>query len=155
MINLLRKRGPTVDPFVISELIADSENLERQNEGLATKVAKLQKENHYWRRANKVQPHIKLIVRARASAELLALWHCAGYRTGRDSAYSMGMSHHSWYAGRALLQLARVWDDHGFTTADPGTIQKQLKVAHERATQRPDLLAYRIPRSRRAKAYGP
>jgi hypothetical protein len=155
MINLLKPRGPKVDPFLISELIADGEELENEVATLAAKVAKLQKENHYLRRANKVQPHIKLVVRAHAAAQLLSLWHCAGYRTGRDAAYGMGMSIDDWYKARALLQLARVWDRNGFTTTDPTTIEKQLKLATERARERPDLVGYRIPMNRRPKTFRP
>jgi hypothetical protein len=155
MLNLLRKRGVHVDPFIISEMIADNEELEAENESLIVKVGKLQRENHYLRRINKVRPHLKLIVRAQAAAQLLALWHCAGYRTGRPSALAMGMSNDTWYAGRALLQVARVWADSGWTTDDPAIIEARLKTAVERCKDRPDLLGYRIPLSKRPKLFQP
>jgi hypothetical protein len=155
MANLLKRRGGQGDPFVVSELIADNEQLESENEALTIKVARLQKENQYLRRVNNVRPHLKLVVRAQAAAQLLALWHCAGYRTGRPSAFAMGMSNDTWYAGRALLQVARVWDRQGWTTDDPATIEARLKTAVERCKDRPDLLGYHLPKSKRPKTFNP
>src|SRR5687768_2418748 len=70
---------------------------------------KLQNENHYLRRANRVRPHLKLVLLAEAAALMLAVWHLAGYRTGRKSSRDNGMTERTWFAGRALLMAARLW----------------------------------------------
>jgi len=103
------------------------------NDALTVKVALLQKENHYLRRGNRVAPHMRLVQRAYAGAQLLAVWHCAGYRTGRKAALANGMSDRTWYAARALLMLARVHDGRAFTMSDPAEIEPRLKAATERA----------------------
>jgi hypothetical protein len=129
-----------------------SNQLAESNESLTIKVAKLTNENHYLRRGNRVKPHVRIVLRARASATLLALWDRSGYRTGRKAAFANGMSDRTWYAARALLMMARVHDGRGFTCSDPAEIEARLDSALARAIDDPDLLNKRMPLSRQAQA---
>jgi len=145
MSELLRA---TDDPAFtqISEQLAKLDDLKNA-------VLKLKNENHYLRRANRVRPHLKLVVRAEAAALMLAVWHLAGYRTGRMASRAHGMTERTWFAGRALLMAARLWDQDGFTTDDPDTIQTRIKTTVERAKRDPSVIGYRIPKGKRPKAF--
>lgn len=139
---------PGMDPAFtqVSEQLAQLDDL---------KIAKLklQNENHYLRRGNRVRPHLKLVLRAEAAALMLAVWHLAGYRTGRKASRAHGMTERTWFAGRALLLAARVWDKDGFTTDDADTIQTRIKATVERAKRDPSVIGYRIPKVKRPKAF--
>jgi len=126
--------------------------LSQSNEALTIKAAKLQAENHYLRRANRVQPHKRLVLRAKVAADILVVLHLAGYRTGRNAAEEAGVSQDSWFAGRALLLAARLWDS-GLTTTDCALIEARLSAAYQRAMTDPSTLAYRIPLSKRPKGW--
>jgi hypothetical protein len=144
MINLLSKRGQAHETFDISQHIAQAV------EPLALKVAALQKANNYLTRANKVKPRLRIVLQASGAADLLALWHLAGYRTGRAAAMSFGMSDRAWFHGRALLQVARVWGHgrEGWLSDDPNEIETALRVAVEKYEKNPDILIARLPNSR-------
>lgn len=121
---------------------------------LTAKVAALTKENHYLRKGNRVAPQMRIVQRAYASAQLLAMWHCAGFRTGRRASNQNGMSDRSWYAGRALLLLAGIYDwQLGFKTDNKEEIERLLAVAIEKATQNPASLLVRLPVSKQPKAF--
>ena len=143
MSNILK---PAMDPAFtqISEQL--------QLDDLKNAVLKLKNENHYLRRANRVRPHLKLVLRAEAAALMLSIWHLAGYRTGRMASRAHGMTERTWFAGRALLLAARLWDD-GFTTDDPDTIQTRIAATVERAKREPSVIGYRIPKGKRPKAF--
>ena len=130
-----------------------SEQLALAVDDLTIKVAKLQGENHYLRRANRVQPHLRLVLRAEVAANLIALWHLAGYRVGRTACRGHGMTNDSWFAGRALLMAARVWVGDGFVTTDPTLIEQRIRTTVERAKREPSVIAYRIPISKRPKSF--
>jgi hypothetical protein len=130
-----------------------SEQLALTVDALTVKVAKLQSENHYLRRANRVQPHLRLVLRAEVAANFLALWHLGGYRVGRKACRHNGMTNDSWFAGRALLMAARVWVGNGFVTDDPVMIEERIRVTVERAKRDPSVIAYRIPISKRPKGF--
>ena len=125
------------------------ESLAAQNERLLTQAAALIQQNGYLRKANKVRPHVKMVEKAKASAKLLALWHVAGWLTGRDSCLSYGMSNSYFYAGRALLVLANVHNGEHWETNDATEIEERLRMAGEYASKRPDLLAANMPNSKR------
>lgn len=127
------------------------EELARENVSLQVKVARLQKENHYLRRITQMKPHVRLVVRAEAAAQLLALWHCAGLRTGRKASFAAGMSQDTFYAGRALLVLAAVHDGKRWVTTDPEVIEGRLKGAVELARKDVAHLVRNMPRSKRPK----
>lgn len=145
-MNLLKPRKD-------AEFTAINNQLADDNASLTAKVAALTKENHYLRRGNRVQPHMRLVQRAYAGAQLLAIWHCAGYRTGKKAALANGMSDRTWYAARALLMLGRVHDGHKFTTSDPAEIETRLHGATQRAGVQPELLNVRLPRSRQQTSW--
>lgn len=138
---------PKSEP-VITQL---SEDLFHENSTLQEKVARLQQENHYLRRANKVRPHLRLIVRAEAAAKTLALWHCSGYRTGRRAALELGMPERTWFAGRALLMVARLHDGREWVSDDAATIAGRIAGAVEFCKKTPESLVYRLPKSKRPK----
>lgn len=127
------------------------EELARENVSLQVKVARLQKENHYLRRITQMRPQMRLSVRAEAAAQLLALWHCAGLRTGRKASFAAGMSQDSFYAGRALLMLAGVHDGQRWVTTDPEVIKSRLKGAAEMARKNTATLVRNMPPSKRPK----
>jgi len=127
--------------------------LSLSNEALSIRAAQLQAENHYLRRANRVQPHKRLVLRAKVAAEILVVLHLAGYRTGRNAAEAAGVSQDSWFAGRALLMAARLWDDDGVTTLDSALIETRLNAAYQRAMVDPSSIAFRIPLSKRPKGW--
>ena len=149
MNNLLKVNGNTKDDAHFVTLINE---LSHSNEALTIKAAKLQAENHYLRRANCVQPHLRLVLRARVAADILVVLHLAGYRTGRNAAEAAGVSQDSWFAGRALLLAARLWDN-GLTTNDTAFIETRLSAAYQRAMADPSTVAFRIPLSKRPKAW--
>ncbi len=130
-----------------------SEQLAKTIDALTVKVAKLQGENHYLRSANRVQPHLRLVLRAEVAAHLIAMWHLAGYRVGRQACFQNGMTNDSWFAGRALLMAARIWVGDGFVTDDPVTIEERIRVTVERAKRDPSAIAFRIPISKRPKSF--
>lgn len=144
MINLLSKPSGAGEAFDISQQIAQAV------EPLALKVAALQKANNYLTRANKVKPRLRIVLQASAAADLLALWHLAGYRTGRIACMSYGMSDRLWHHGRALLQVARVWGygREGWLSDDAGEIETALRVAVEKCEKNPEILLARLPPSR-------
>lgn len=129
------------------------EELARENVSLQVKVARLQKENHYLRRVTQMKPQMRLVVRAEAAAHLLALWHCAGLRTGRSATFAAGMSQDTFYAGRALLVLAGVHDGKRWVTTDPAVIESRLKGAVEMAQKNPAHLVRNMPPSKRPKRW--
>lgn len=143
-MNLLRKQD---------DWAAKCEQLAHDNERLTVKAAALVQQNGYLRKANRVQPHVKLAEKATAAAKMLALWHVAGWRTGKDSCRSYGMTENTYFAGRALLILAGLHDGYSWLTFDADSIEARLKTAGELAHKRPDLLAQNIPNSRRPKQY--
>lgn len=130
-----------------------SRELVRTEDRLTVQAAKLQQENHYLRRVNKVRPHLKLVVRAEAAAHLLALWHVAGYLTSRYACMSFGMSERTYYAGKALLVAARVHNGQRWTVNDPDTIEARIRTTVERCRKSPEILAWRMPLSKRPKAF--
>ncbi len=148
MINLLSKRAQrsagAVEAFDISQEIAQAV------QPLAVKVAALQKANNYLVRASKVKPRLRIVLQAAGAADLLALWHLAGYRTGRIACMSYGMSDRLWHHGRALLQVAQVWGQgrEGWLSDDAGEIETAIRVAVERCEKNPEILIARLPQSR-------
>ncbi len=149
MNNLLKVNRAAQDDTHFVTLVRE---LSQSNEALTIKAAKLQAENHYLRRANRVRPHLRLVLRARAAADILVVLHLAGYRTGRNAAEAAGVSQDSWFAGRALLLAARLWDN-GLTTTDSALIESRLSAAYQRAMADPSTVAFRIPMSRRPKSW--
>lgn len=145
MIKLLTKRNHP-------EFTEQSEALMREVNSLTLKVAKLQKENDYLRHTNKVRPHLRIVLRAEVSAHYLCMWHCSGLLTGRESAFAFGMSHNTFYAGRALCMLANVHDGEAWTTDDIVVIQQRIQEALEYAKKRPDALLAHIPPSKQPKS---
>jgi hypothetical protein len=143
-MNLLRTRKD-------AEFTALSNQLADANASLVAKVAQLKKENHYLRRGNRIMPHVRIVQRAYAGAQMLALWHCGGYRTGRKAAMLNGMSDRTWYAARALLMVGRVHNGRSFTTDEPSELETALLSAVKRSEMDPGLLHARLPRSRRPK----
>ncbi len=144
MNNLLSKRAATSETFDVSQQIAQA------IEPLSAKVAALQKANNYLTRANKVKPRLRIVLQASGAADLLALWHLAGYRTGRIACQSYGLSDRLWHYGRALLQVARVWGHgrEGWVSDDAGEIETALRVAVEKCEKNPEILIARLPQSR-------
>jgi hypothetical protein len=142
MNNLLRQHP---DAFLLSQQIAQAV------EPLAIKVAQLQKANNYLSRANKVKPRLRLVLQASGAADLMALWHLAGYRTGRVAAMSYGLSDRMWHYGRALLEVARVYAGDGWLIEDAAEIETRLRVAVERCEKNPEILVARLPPSRQLK----
>lgn len=145
MINILKAQGDQGFAVLSEELSAISD--------LKSRVVRLQNENHYLRRSNRVQPHLRLVLRAEAAANLIAMWHLAGYRTGRKACRGHGMTEPTWFAGRALLMAGRLWQNNHFTTNDPDTIQARIAVTVERAKRDPSVIGYRIPLSKRPKSF--
>ncbi len=129
------------------------EALAQQNERLTVKVAALVQQNGYLRKANKVRPHVKLVEKANAAAKLLALWHCSGWLTGRESCTTYGMKESAFYAGRALLMLANLHDGANWLTDDADQIEARLTWALAYARKEPSALALNMPNSRRPRAY--
>lgn len=138
---------PTVDPY-FTEV---SENLSKDD--LKVAVIKLRVENHYLRRGARVKPHVRLVLRAEASAKLMALWHAAGYQVGRKACRKHGLTEDAWYAGRALLMAGRLWLNDRFTTEDVDVIKTRIQTTKERALVDPSVIGYRIPLSRRPKYF--
>lgn len=141
-MNLLSKRS--AETFGVSQQIAQAV------EPLALKVAQLKKSNNYLIRANKVKPRLRIVLLASGAADLLALWHLSGYRTGRIACESYGMPDRTWHYGRALLQVARVWGHgrEGWLSDDPIEIETAIRVAVERCEKNPEILIARLPQSR-------
>jgi len=137
------------------EFAAHTARVNQASDTLAARVAALQNENHYLRRANRVQPHLRLVLRAEAAANLIVLWWLTGYRIGRVACLHFGLSNDRWYAGRALLMAARLWgDDCSLTTNDPDTIQIRIAATVERSKREPSVIGYRIPISKRPSGFG-
>ena len=130
------------DAFLLSQQIAQAV------EPLAIKVAQLQRANNYLSRANKVKPRLRIVLQASGAADLMALWHLAGYRTGRVACMSYGMSDRTWHYGRALLEVARVYAGDGWLIEDAAEIETRLRVAVERCERNPEMLIARLPPSR-------
>jgi len=143
-MNLLSKRSAAGESFDISQQIAQA------TEPLAIKVAQLKKANNYLSRANKVKPRLRIVLQASGAADLLALWHLAGYRTGRIACQSYGMPDRVWHYGRALLQVARMWGygREGWLSDDAAEIEIALRVAVEKCERNPEILIARLPISR-------
>jgi hypothetical protein len=150
MIDLLSKRTAAGETFDISQQIASAV------EPLTAKVAQLKKANNYLTRTNKVKPRLRIVLQASGAADLLALWHLTGYRTGRIACQSYGLSDRAWHYGRALLQVARVWGHgrEGWLSDDPNEIETALRVAVERCEKNPEILIARLPQSRALKPVG-
>jgi hypothetical protein len=129
-----------------------SRDLARSDDRLTVQATKLQQENHYLRRANRVRPHLKIVLRAEAAARLLALWHCAGYLTSRRACLSFGMSERSFFAGRAFLIVARIHDGAKWLAEDPEVIESKMRFAAAHCRKHPHSLALRMPLSRRPKS---
>ena len=142
MNNLFRQHS---DAFLLSQQIAQAV------EPLAIKVAQLQRANNYLSRANKVKPRLRIVLQANGAADLMALWHLAGYRTGRVACMSYGMSDRTWHYGRALLEVARVYAGDGWLIEDAAEIETRLRVAVERCERNPEILVARLPASRQLK----
>lgn len=141
-MKILKKRISSPQPFEVAEQLA------REVDQLTVAVAKLRAENNDLRRRTKLQPHIRVVQQAAAAARLLALWYCAGYRTGRMTALSFGMPERTWFYARALLMVARVHTGRAFTTTDPAEIERALALAIKRCEKDPDILMMRLPLSR-------
>lgn len=120
---------------------------------MQVKVARLQKENHYLRRVTQMKPQMRLVVRRPLPAQLLALWHCAGLRTGRKASFQAGMSQDTFYAGRALLMLAGVHDGQRWVTTEPAVIESRLQGAIDLARKNPAHLVRNMPPSKRPKRW--
>jgi len=144
-MKILKKRSSNPEPFEAAERLA------QEVDQLTVAVAKLRAENNALRRRAKLQPHIRIVQQAAPAARLLALWHCAGYRTGRMTALSFGMPERTWFYARALLIVARVHDGRAFTTTDPAEIERALALAVKRCEKDPAILLTRLPLSRRPK----
>lgn len=129
-----------------------SREIVRADDRLTVQAAKLQQENHYLRRANRVRPHLKIVLRAEAAARLLALWHCSGYLTSRRACLSFGMSERSFFAGRAFLIVARIHDGAKWLAEDPEVIESKMRFASTHCRKNPLSLALRMPLSRRPKS---
>lgn len=121
------------------------------NISLEVKVAQLRAANNYLTKINRVKPRVRIVLQARASADLLAMWHLAGYRTGRPSAAAWGMSDRKWHYGRALLRVAGVYD-RNWKTDDLNKIAWSIGVAFERCLLNPELLFLRLPLCRQLRA---
>lgn len=130
-----------------------ADRLSREGASLINRVAALQKENHYLRRSNRVRPQLRLVLRAEAAAQILAMWHCAGYMSGRKAAFAGGMSNSSFYAGRALCVLANVHNGHAWTTDNVVVIEQKLADAVAYARRNPEALVHNIPPSKRPKRF--
>ncbi len=151
MINLLTKRSAGQgEAFDVSQEIAQAV------QPLAVKVAALQSANRYLTRANKVKPRLRIVLQAKAAADLMALWHLAGYRTGRIACESYGMTDRVWHYGRALLQVARVWGygREGWLSDNPVEIEAAIRVAFEKCEKDAVILLSRLPASRALPAQG-
>lgn len=129
------------------------QELTRSNDKLANQAAILLQANGHLRKANKVRPHVKLYLKAEASAKILALWHVGGYRTGKNSCVSYGMSENTYFYGRALLMLAALHDGHKWLIDDPDEIERRIEMTVAYAEAKPEILAMSIPNSRRPKEY--
>ena len=117
---------------------------------LAIRVAELQAANNYLSRASRVKPRLRIILQAYADADILAMWHLAGFRTGRKAMQKNGMSDRHWHYGRAMLQVAGVYADD-WKSDNPVEIEAALRVAFERCERNPNTLLNRLPASRRLR----
>lgn len=119
-------------------------------ETLRQKVIELQKANNYLTKSNRVRNRVRIVLQARATADILVTHHLAGWKTGRESAKSYGISDRKWHAGRALLQVAKVvgYGYDGWLMDDPEQIFNALQLATERCTRNPEMLISRLPPSR-------
>jgi len=117
---------------------------------LRQKVSELQKANNYLTKANKVRARVRIVLQAHAAADVLAIHHLAGWRTGRESAKAYGLSDRKWHYGRALLQVAQVvgYGDQGWLMDDPDQIEAAISAAVERCKRNPEMLISRLPPSR-------
>ncbi len=120
---------------------------------LKARIAELKLQNNYLTRSNRVRNRTRIILQARASADLIALRHLAGWRTGRESMREYGLSDRKWHAGRALLLVARVIAPGygGWLMDDPDQIESAISAAVERCTRNPEMLNARLPPSRQLK----
>jgi hypothetical protein len=143
-MTILKQRNQS-EPYAISEQIAHSAD------SLTVKVAQLQRHNNFLTRKMQLQPSVRVRETAKASAELLALWHLTGYRTGKRASLSMGMSEYTWYHARAFCMLGLIHSKNGFTTDDANEIATGLKVAAERLAKDPNALNRYLPSSRRVR----
>jgi len=143
-MTILKQRNGSA-PYSVSEEIAHSED------SLAVKIAKLQSHNNFLTRRMQLQPHVRVRETVKASAELLALWHATGYRTGKRACLSMGMSEYTWYHSRAFCMLGLIWSRTGWTTSDPDEITAGLRLACERLTKDSNALNRYLPMSRRVR----
>lgn len=143
-MTILRQRNGS-EPYAISEQIAHGAD------SLAVKVAQLQRHNNFLTRRMQLQPAIRVRESVKAAAELLALWHLTGYRTGKRASLSNGMSEYTWYHARAFCMLGLIHSKTGFTTSDPDEIATGLKVAAERLAKDTNALNRYLPSSRRVR----
>jgi hypothetical protein len=120
------------------------------NESLEIKVAKFRKANNYLARVARVAPRTRIVLEAKDDADHLAMLYLAGYRTGKGSAATWGISDHRWYYARALLQVAGVYDT-GWKSEDPRLIEWSISVAAERCLDNPDLMLWRLPLCRQLR----
>jgi hypothetical protein len=121
------------------------------NESLQDKVARLRKANNYLARKARVQPRTRIVLEAQEDAHRLASLYLAGYRTGKGSAATWGISDHRWYYARALLQVAGVYDT-GWRSESLEHIAWSIEVAFERCLKNPDLMLLRLPLSRQLRS---
>jgi hypothetical protein len=133
------------------EAYAESERIIHSLESLTVKVAQLQRINGFLTRKMQLQPEVRRALSVSAAAELLALWHLTGFKTGKRAALSLGMANYTWYHARAFCRLGLVHDGRGFTSTDPEEIANGLRVAGERLKKNPEALNRYLPASRRVR----
>jgi hypothetical protein len=143
-MTILKQRNNS-EPYAISEEIA------HLNESLTVKIARLQKVNGHLMRKMQLQPEVRQALSVSAAAELLAMWHLLGYKTGKRAALSLGMSNYTWWHARAFCRLGLVHDGRNFTTSDPDEVASGLRVAAERLAKNPEALNRYLPASRRVR----
>jgi len=117
---------------------------------LEVRIAALRTANNYLTRRNKVRARVRIVLQAEGSALAMTVWHLAGWRTGRDSCMTYGMTDRQWHYGRALLQVARVMGRsyEGWLIDNPEQIEAAIKGAAERCALNPEILIARLPLSR-------
>lgn len=143
-MTILKQRS-NIEPYAISEEITHSPD------SLIIKVKQLQKVNGFLSRKLQLQPEVRVSLTVSVAAELLALWHLTGFRTGKRAAKSLGMSEYTWYHARAFCMLGLVHDGRSFTSNDPTEIAAGLAVAAERLATKPQALNRYLPPSRRVR----
>jgi len=123
---------------------------------LRQRVTELQAANNYLTKSNRVRARVRIVLQAQAAADILAMHHLAGWRTGRESARAYGLSDRRWHYGRALLQVARVlgYGYEGWLMDNPDQIEAAIAAAVTRCTANPEMLISRLPQSRQLRPAG-